>query len=234
MKYLLSHRTLGPAHPNKAVTLHFHTTNHLDFFWVFHGLWAVLHSPQGYLPKGPSLNSLQSWEALWGFSFSLRHCFFLKMNNIYLWRKNDSMFSVNSCIIFIPPPVSTIWSIYKVFHWILFWDRLLVWRGRNGGTQLSTMESQARELSPASQHCPGHQAQAAGSQAGPRGRARKDGVEEGTGSRKGTRPAWDWQPGQRVAALAWNSFPVVTCVCEGQRQLPRKRRMENDGYRRLC
>lgn len=50
------------------------------------------------------------------------------------------MFSVNSYIIFIPLPVSTIWSIYKVFHLILFWDKLLVLGEKKGGTQLNKME----------------------------------------------------------------------------------------------
>lgn len=56
------------------------------------------------------------------------------------------MFSVNYYIISIPLPVSTIWSIYKDFHLIPFWDRLLVWKKVEGRTELNKTECQALRL----------------------------------------------------------------------------------------
>lgn len=68
------------------------------------------------------------------------------MNGIYLQRKkNDSMFSVNSYIILIPFPVSTIWSIYKVFHLIPFFFGQTACLEKVEEQQLNTMERAGTE-----------------------------------------------------------------------------------------
>lgn len=75
-------------------------------------------------PLGAALNSIP-WAGR-PFLCRLRHGLFLNMSSMYLRRINDSVLSVNSCITCTPLPVSTIWSIYNVFHLILFGDKWLV------------------------------------------------------------------------------------------------------------
>lgn len=107
----------GPRGPHQAP---------LAFHLPLTGLPAPAHPKGTCTRQGAALETVQSrrqWGLLPGFGPSL----FLNVNRIRFWR-SDSMFSVNSCVTFIPLPVSTIWSIYKVFHLILFWDRQLVWK----------------------------------------------------------------------------------------------------------
>ena len=56
------------------------------------------------------------------------------------------MFSVNCYIISIPLPFPTIWSIYKVFHLILFWGKSASLEKMEGGTKLNKMECRALKL----------------------------------------------------------------------------------------
>ena len=78
----------------------------------------------------------------------LRHGLFLKMNSIYLRRINDSVFSVNSYITCIPLPVSTIWSIYNVFHLILFGDKWLVSEKRTDNNEVTWRPGAALQTAP--------------------------------------------------------------------------------------
>ena len=78
----------------------------------------------------------------------LRHGLFLKMNSIYLRRINDSVFSVNSYITCNPLPVSTIWSIYNVFHLILFGDKWLVSEKRTDNNQVTWRPGAALQTAP--------------------------------------------------------------------------------------
>lgn len=107
-----------------SITLHFCTRNHTYFSEVSLALQPCPTPLKGTRTSlGAALDSVPKPGRPCGLFFSFRHSLFLKMDTMYLQRRNDSMFSVNSYITFIPLLVSPIWSIYEVFHLILFWGQ---------------------------------------------------------------------------------------------------------------
>lgn len=117
---------------------------------------------------------------------------------------------------------------------ILFWDKLLVLGGKKkGGTQLNKMEHWKSEAinSPSALPPPAAVWEELGLGSVDLRRARlwKGPQERGMQLKQNQTCMGRTTHSTQISALAWNSFLVITCVCEEQR----KQRMENEGYRKV-